>query len=226
MRDKRRRDVGQRPMVDKPASDRVLITARDNAQPSSWVQGVWLNEPKVHSALADATLEVVTDKETDFWRETHYGFIRDSGHFLAFEAASSFTCQFRVRGTFVTLYDQAGIMVRVSERQWVRAGIELSDGRAMLSSVLTDGNSDWATGLYEADPTDFWMRATVEDRVLRLQVSSDGHHWPLVRLCPFPAASGYLVGPMACSPKRGGLRVLFSDWKLGPALGRDLHDLS
>jgi regulation of enolase protein 1 (concanavalin A-like superfamily) len=52
-------------------------------------------------------------------------------------------------------------MVRVDERRWVKAGIELSDGRAMLSSVLTDGKSDWATGPYEHDAKDFWMRATV-----------------------------------------------------------------
>lgn len=180
----------------------------------------------VHSALTGGTLEVVTDRETDFWRETHYGFIRDSGHFLGVEAPSDLTCQFRIRGMFETLYDQAGIMVRANERQWVKAGIELSDGRAMLSSVRTDGNSDWATAPYGADPTDFWMRATLKNGVLRLQVSSDGRHWPLARLCPFPAASSCLVGPMACSPKGGGLRVLFSDWKLGPTLGKDLHDLT
>lgn len=75
-------------------------------------------------------------------------------------------------------------MVRIDETRWVKAGIELSDGRAMLSSVLTDGRSDWATAPYEADPKDFWMRASVADGVLRLQVSGDGKTWPLVRLAP------------------------------------------
>ena len=218
--------AGQRRALGGPVSSRVPIIGIESAQESSWVRGEWLNEPMFIGALTEGTLEVVTDHETDFWRETHYGFTRDSGHFLGVEAPSGFTCQFRIRGVFETLYDQAGIMVRVNERQWVKAGIELIDGRAMLSSVRTDGNSDWATAPYDADPTDFWMRATLEDGVLRLQVSSDGRRWPLARLCPFPAASSCLVGPMACSPKGGGLRVLFSDWKLGPALGKDLHDLS
>ena len=217
---------GQGAGVGESISSRLPITGIESAQGSSWLRGEWLNEPMVHSALTGGTLEVVTDRETDFWRETHYGFIRDSGHFLGVEAPSELTCQFRIRGMFETLYDQAGIMVRANERQWVKAGIELSDGRAMLSSVRTDGNSDWATAPYDADPTDFWMRATLKNGVLRLQVSSDGRHWPLARLCPFPAASSCLVGPMACSPKGGGLRVLFSDWKLGPALGKDLHDLT
>jgi regulation of enolase protein 1 (concanavalin A-like superfamily) len=37
---------------------------------------------------------------TDFWRETHYGFTRDSGHFCAFEAAEPFTAQPRVQASF------------------------------------------------------------------------------------------------------------------------------
>ena len=31
---------------------------------------------------------------------------------------------------------------------------------------------------------------------------------------------------MICSPERGGLKVSFSDWQLGPPLNKQLHDLS
>ena len=107
--------AGQKRALGGPVSSRVPIIGIESAQESSWVRGEWLNEPMVHSALTEGTLEVVTDHETDFWRETHYGFTRDSGHFLGVEAPSGFTCQFRIRGVFETLYDQAGIMVRVNE---------------------------------------------------------------------------------------------------------------
>lgn len=187
--------------------------------------GVWLNEPRVWS-LRDGVLDVETDAATDFWRETHYGFVRDSGHFLGVATGSTFTAEVRVRAQYGTLYDQAGIMVRLDERRWVKAGIELSDGRAMLSSVLTDGRSDWATGPYEGDARDFRMRATVANGVLRLQVSADDKVWPLVRLAPFPQAESYRVGPMCCTPERSGLKVRFSDFRLGPPTGKDLHDLS
>lgn len=185
---------------------------------------VWLNEPKSWSA-EENSLEVITDSSTDFWRETHYGFTRDSGHFLGFRTPEAFTAQLRIRADYETLYDQAGIMVRVDEQRWVKAGIELSDGRAMLSSVLTDGRSDWATSPYPDNPHDFWIRATVAQGVLRLQVSSDGKFWPLVRLAPFPVVGSYLVGPMCCTPERAGLKVTFSGFQLGPPLGKDLHDL-
>lgn len=187
--------------------------------------GRWLNEPATWSA-PDGGLSVVTDKATDFWRETFYGFTRDSGHFLGFPAPTAFTAQLRIRGDYQKLYDQAGMMIRLDERRWVKAGIELSDGRAMLSSVLTDGQSDWATAPYEGNPRDFWLRVTVEKGVLRLQVSPDGRNWPLMRLAPFPVADGYLVGPMTCTPERAGLEVRFSDLTITAPLGKALHDLT
>ena len=185
----------------------------------------WLNEPS-DWVLRDGTLVVTTDKATDFWRETHYGFTRDSGHFFGFRMAGDFTAQLRVRARFDELYDQAGLMVRVSERHWIKAGIELSDGKPMLSSVLTCGRSDWATGAYQHDPGDFRIRITVSNGVLRLQTSSDGVTWPLARLCPFTSAPHYMVGPMCCTPERAGLSVSFSEFRVGPPLGKDLHDLT
>ncbi len=101
-----------------------VIFARSN--------GVWLNEPARWTAEADS-LQFVTGNATDFWRETHYGFTRDSGHFLGFPAGDAFTAELRVRADFQALYDQAGIMVRVDAQHWVKAGIEFSDGRAMLA---------------------------------------------------------------------------------------------
>lgn len=194
---------------------------------SSFQDGQWVNPP-AHYSMTDDALQVTTDARTDFWRETYYGFTHDSGHFYGFATGDGFTAQVRVRAQFEQLYDQAGIMVRLDAEHWLKAGLEFSDGHAMLSSVLTDGQSDWATGVYTGDPTDFWLRVSVAQGALRLQVSADGAQWPLVRLCPFPEAdrNRYLVGPMCCTPERAGLQVTFSDWMLTPLLGKDLHDLT
>jgi regulation of enolase protein 1 (concanavalin A-like superfamily) len=185
----------------------------------------WLNEPAEWS-VSDAALRVVTDEATDFWRETHYGFTRHSGHLFGQAVSGGFTASLRIRAEYESLYDQAGMMILIDEARWVKAGIERSDGAAQLSSVLTLGSSDWATGLFQGDASDFWLRATVGRGVLRLQASTDGVRWPLLRLCPFPADSLCRVGPMCCTPERGGLRVLFSDFSVTPPIAKDLHDLS
>lgn len=191
----------------------------------SFARCSWLNAPATWR-LDEDRLRVATDAKTDFWRETHYGFTRDTGHFFGCDAPGAFTAQLRVRARFEALYDQAGIMVRLDESHWIKAGIEMSDGQAQLSSVLTIGRSDWATGAYGGGPSDFWMRATVADGVIRVQVSPDGRRWPLARLAPFPEAASYRVGPMCCTPERAGLEVEFSAFAVTPPLNKALHDLS
>src|SRR3954462_7072712 len=184
----------------------------------------WRNEPRDWD-LQGGVLNVTTHANTDFGRETHYGFTRDSGHFFQLPTAGDFTAELRVAARCEELYDQAGIMVRVDEANWVKAGGEMSEGKAWLSSVLTLGRSDWATGVFDGDPSDFRLRATVKSGVLRLQVSAGGV-WRLLRLAPFPRADSYAVGPMCCTPERAGLRVRFSEFSVGPAQERGLHDVS
>ena len=171
-------------------------------------------------------MTVRSDGKTDFWPDTYYGFTRDSGHFFGQAWEGDFTASLRVQGRYQALYDQAGIMVRIDEKQWIKAGIELSDGAACLGSVLTVDQSDWSTPVYASDPSDFYLRITVQAGVLRLQSSTDGLRWPLLRLCPFPSAATYYVGPMVCTPERSGLDVTFSNFEIGPPNGKALNDLT
>jgi regulation of enolase protein 1 (concanavalin A-like superfamily) len=194
-------------------------------EPSHFDKCRWINQPKRWRLEHDRLL-VVTENTTDFWRETHYGFVRDSGHVFGYETGGDFTMEVRVQANYDSLYDQAGIMARLDERNWLKAGIERSDGQCQLSSVLTVDRSDWATGTYDGDPSDFRMRVTVSEGVIRVQVSADGKRWPLVRLAPFPVAASYFAGPMCCTPERAGMEVAFSDFCVGPPNNRDLHDLS
>jgi uncharacterized protein len=191
----------------------------------SFARCTWLNEPAVWQLDQDR-LAAATDQATDFWRETHYGFTRDTGHFFGVETAGDFTAELRIQAQYRELYDQAGLMVRCSETQWVKAGIELSDGKPMISSVLTAGQSDWASAPYSCDASDFRLRVTVKSGVLRLQTSADGKFWSLMRLCPFPKMNSYLVGPMCCTPERSGLKVVFSEFSVSAPSQKALHDPS
>ncbi|KIQ03460.1 regulation of enolase 1 [Agrobacterium tumefaciens] len=187
--------------------------------------GMWLNEPQSWKADDDG-LTIVTDAKTDFWRETYYGFTRDSGHFLGFDTGSSFTAVIRIRGEFRTLYDQAGLMVRIDDTKWVKTGVEFTDGELFLSTVVTNGKSDWSISQPFKEIEDFYIRVTVNNGAMRIQASRDGKFWPLLRLAPFPIAERYQVGPTACTPERSGLSVNFSEFLIGPAITTDLHDLT
>jgi len=187
--------------------------------------GQWLNAPAT-SEVSEHSLTITTDPETDFWRETHYGFTRDTGHFLGVATADGFTATIRVQGEFRSLYDQAGLMVRIDEKRWVKTGVEFTDGQAFLSTVVTDGKSDWSVSQPFKELEDFYIRVTLANGAMRIQASRDGRFWPLLRLAPFPVANTYQVGPTACTPERSGLVVRFSEFAIDPATSKDLHDLT
>jgi uncharacterized protein len=185
----------------------------------------WLNEPPEWSAKGDR-LDVVTGGKTDFWRGTHYGFVRDTGHFLGHRVSGDRAAQIRFRAKYSALYDQAGLMVRIDERNWIKAGIEFTDGQHALSTVATFGNSDWSVGALPGLADEVHLRLTIAKGALRVQASADGEHWPLFRLLPFPDCRSYEIGPMCCTPERAGLEVHFEDFLMGAPLAKDLHDLS
>ena len=188
-------------------------------------RGQWLNRPAT-SAVSEHSLTMTTEQKTDFWRETHYGFTRDTGHFLGVATADGFTATIRIQGEFRSLYDQAGLMVRIDEKRWVKTGVEFTDGQAFLSTVVTDGKSDWSVSQAFKELEDFYIRVTLANGAIRIQASRDGSFWPLLRLAPFPIADTYQVGPTACTPERSGLVVRFSEFTINPATSKDLHDLT
>lgn len=184
----------------------------------------WLNEPAVWNGVASA-LELTTGDATDFWRETFYGFIRDTGHAFLRKVSGDFTVSATVLGNYETLYDQAGLLLRIDETRWIKAGIEFTDGLMHFSVVVTNGVSDWSViPLEDARPAaPVFVRLTRHDDAVRVQFSVDGVNWQLARLCPFPAADAK-IGVMACSPQRAGFHARFRDIVVGPPIRRDLHD--
>ena len=103
----------------------------------------WLNPPA--DWTGDATrLELRTAANTDFWRETFYGFIRDSGHAFLRRVSGDFSASAKVRGDYEALYDQAGLFLRIDETHWIKAGIEFTDGLMHFSVVVTRDVSDWS----------------------------------------------------------------------------------
>lgn len=184
----------------------------------------WLNPPP-HHAFEGGELRVRTGKETDFWRETFYDFWRDNGHFLYQRVEGDFSAEVTVKGDYKVLYDQAGLMIRLSETHWIKAGIEYTDGLMYFSVVVTNDASDWSLANIPASPDGVSIRLTRHGEAIRVQYldASDGH-WKPVRLAYFPPSKSVDVGMMCCSPQREGFEATFSGFVVGPPIARDLHD--
>jgi len=103
----------------------------------------WLNEPSKWNAEGDS-LSLTTDPKTDFWRKTHYGFIRDNGHFFYETVSGEFVVETEFEGNYHALYDQAGLMIRADETTWLKTGIEFVESVRYISAVVTRDYSDWS----------------------------------------------------------------------------------
>lgn len=187
---------------------------------------VWQSEPPEWTVDSDR-LYVVTGKKTDFWNRTFYDFTRKNGHFFYDNVEGDFSAEVTLHASFDTLYDQLGLMVRTDDENWLKTGLEYSDKRAQLSAVLTrDGWSDWSTSAASDGDVNAGVRIrlTRHDDVLRVQKQGRGGEWHLIRLGYLNLTKVVQVGLMCCSPEREGFKAEFSDFRLGPAIARDLHD--
>lgn len=184
----------------------------------------WLNPPPAWTSVA-GRLIVRTGERTDFWRDTHYGFTRDTGHAWLTPVAGDFTAIVRFSAEYETLYDQAGVMLRHDAETWIKAGIEYTDGLMHFSTVVTGPRSDWSViPLPEATPANtIGVRLSRHGDAVRVDYALEGKGWRMARLAPFTPLPAR-VGPMACSPERGGFCVQFSTTDVGPAISRNLHE--
>lgn len=185
----------------------------------------WLNEPGQWTA-GRKSLSVTSAPETDFWQKTHYGFIHDNGHFLHREVAGDFTATVTLSGAFHTLYDQAGLMIRDSEQTWLKTGVEYTDDALHLSTVLTNGRSDWSVTPLPHTPTEVTLQVTRQGSTVRtqyLQSTGMNGQWQMMRLGHLPLRDTCQIGIMTCSPTRGGLRTQFKDFSVTTSPAIDLH---
>ena len=183
----------------------------------------WINEPADWEA-EPRSLRLVTEFGTDFWQHTFYGFRRDNGHALLRPVAGDFTASAVIAGKYEQLYDQAGLMLRIDEANWIKTGIEYTDGMMHFSVVVTREQSDWSViPLPHATPADeIEVRLTRHGDAVRVQYAIAGSGWQMARLAPFPAADAQ-VGVMACSPERSGFEARFREISVGPPIDRKLH---
>jgi len=174
--------------------------------------GRWLNEPAESERSAD-TLRFTTSPSSDFWRTTHFGFVRDSGHCLGVEVEGAFTATVRVRGEYRNTYDQAGLMIRIDKSNWLKCGIEFVEGEALLSVVATNVTSDWSV---TTTPMPEWLcvRLTRDGDFVTVEFAPDGAEWSLARIAYLKPSPKVWVGPMACSPGGHGFAAEFADFAI------------
>lgn len=177
--------------------------------------GTWTTEP-VRAEFDGDHLVVEANEKSDAWRVTSYDMIHDSAHGLLEPMGKREAIEVSFILDFDQAYDQAGIMVREDSHNWIKAGVEISDGFPQCGGVVTRGVSDWS-----AAPVPEWIgrevtfRASRDNDALTIRARVEDEPWRLVRLAPLDPAAEVRAGLYLCSPSRGGLAVTFTRYYRG-----------
>ncbi len=180
----------------------------------------WLNEPRRWSVEGNV-LRAFTELKTDFWRTTFYGWVTDNGHFYHRGVTGDFTAEVTVSATHTTLFDQAGMMVRADERNWMKTGLEITSGAVHVSTVYTRDFSDVSMVPITQYDGAVSMRVSRFDAALSVHCRSANGPWQLLRLGHLDMPATVDVGVMCCSPERAGLEATFQDLRIGPPMSRE-----
>jgi len=174
----------------------------------------WHHEPSSWF-LKNEQLQIFSDASTDFWQKTHYGFQADNGHFLYSSIVGDFVMETQVHCNFKNQYDQAGLMVRVSDQCWVKTAVEFEpDEPNKLGVVVTNhGFSDWSTQDVEETFTEFKIRIVRNGSDYKVECYK-ADNWIQLRMFHLMDESEVMAGLYACSPKEDSFSAYFDYLKI------------
>jgi len=137
------------PFQDDDDDDDTNDNDNNNNDKREGRDGSWLIDQDMNR------LTIYPPAKKDYWRKTYYRpiMIKDDGPFLhndpmesILDTSGYYTVTTVFDLTATRQFDQAGIMVRIDAEHWLKTGIEVVDGKARLSCVVTNhGYSDWST---------------------------------------------------------------------------------
>lgn len=173
----------------------------------------WTNEPVRTELRSDGTLVVTAGEKSDAWRKTYYGFERasENAYLRSWDGDQAYEVTFLL--DYTEQFDQAGLFVRGSESDWIKAGVEFADGAPQLGAVVTHDFSDWSVA-----PVPSWQGEAVTVTATRvrdaiiIRAGLRGQALQPVRIAYMSEDAELEVGLFCASPSRAGLEVTFLSW--------------
>jgi len=175
--------------------------------------GRWTNPPSDVTYRGDALL-VTAVRDSDAWRHTSYGFVHDSEHGLLAPLAASSAIEVSFVLDYDQQFDQAGLLLKGSATDWIKAGVEVSDGLPQIGAVVTHDTSDWSVA-----PIPSWagrevtIRASRSGDAVTIRACAEGEAWRLVRVAYLDPDINVAAGLYCAAPTRSGLVVRFTSYR-------------
>lgn len=173
----------------------------------------WFNEPEKWTVENQALSMFVTPK-SDYWRISHYGFTVDDAPFYYALYGGELEVKVKITGDYKNRFDQAGLMLRIDEQNYIKAGIEFVDGVYNLSTVVTHKTSDWSVIALEKPVPFIWIKAVRRLDAVEVFYSFDDKTYTMMRNAWMQDNTPMMVGVMGACPDGDGFNVKFENFKV------------
>lgn len=202
---------------DEDGNNQIIENNRDDNKPEIRVprEGVyWINEPEEWSQLR-TTVEMRIPPGTNFWRMTKTDKCVDNAPFYFLEMQSDFEVRCKIKADYEAPDDQAGIMVRVDEKNWINCGIKMIGDVPHMFATVTHDYSDMSMHPLPDLPEYMWVHAKKIGDGLEVYISQDSFDWMQIRQGDISIDSILQIGLYAASPNSDeGLDVIFEDFMI------------
>jgi len=173
----------------------------------------WFNEPSQWE-IKDKKLIMNVTPQSDYWRISHYGFTVDDAPFYYSTYGGEFETKVKITGDYKARFDQMGLMLRIDEQNYIKAGVEFVDGKFNLSAVVTHKTSDWSVIVLEKTPPFVWIKAVRRLDAVEIFYSFDDKEYVMMRNAYLQDNTPVQVGFMAASPDGNGFKAIFENFSV------------
>jgi regulation of enolase protein 1 (concanavalin A-like superfamily) len=174
----------------------------------------WFHAPAQWTGHPSDKLTFTVDSHTDYWQVTHYGFKRDNGPYYYQEISGNFEASVKITGQYKELFHQAGLMIRIDEKNWIKTGIEYVDGVQNVSAVVTREVSDWSVVPRQDSPPAVWLKLLRKGDYVEIRYSFDNVKFDMLRLAYFPPDVKVQIGVVAAAPGEQSFAVVAEEFKI------------
>lgn len=174
----------------------------------------WLSEPEEWSQHR-TTVMMRIPPGTDFWRMTRTDKCVDNAPFYFLEIEGDFEVRCKVKANYEAPDDQAGIMIREDEENWIKCGIQMIGDVPHMCATVTHDYSDMSMHPLPHLPEFMWVHAKKIGDGLEVYISEDSFDWMQIRQGDITENSILQIGLYAASPNSDeGLDVTFEDFMI------------
>lgn len=176
----------------------------------------WNNRPTKKITERGTQIILRIPAKTDCWRKTRHNFVMDNAPFNWHKVTGDFEVMVKVSGDLSTMYDKAGLMVRLDEENWILTGMEYFNDRINHSTCVTRDFTDWSlTPLpRNAETMGVWFRLKRDGNSYETSYSLDADTWVMTRQGPFTDRPVLQVGICGACPMGQEYKVVFDHYKV------------